>query len=559
MTQSRIDTDNLTQLITSQSQIRIVIDDAGNFGNQAASYNLILRIRELGFTGSFEVIYFKDAKEKIFKLFSLPEVKEKTFHSSEYDINFVELSEFLNQCREENTHRIALGLTGAVDKDPIEWKENISNNNFAEVLNVDLFLRFSPYYYSEGDVCDTKIYLQNIENPVTRNDSCEQLLISPVATLENAKHYLHHTQEGKTLIDSLPALNTLVSLIDNQSINFQPAYGWTLRESPSNLLNMILGARYAQLNGGNDLKKPLIIGGFFDMDDNNIFLEENGSKISNHNLLNYLIFQDNWSDYDKFIGADKVKNSIQSLSLRKSFKMIKLSDANAADIINTLQAEEILLVLLPSLPKNVFDGLFTHHNKNILPPVREGASSLASLLSTTGRPHIHCRSSLNWEIDMKSADEILQSRLTDFNDLICKEFFGRSLDFTAWKNNSPDEMIGNFIIESFDPNSALSTLFLDLKTDALKPENDRIRNDLVSSFDLLTRMSKFCDYIIDSAVTYAASVVNECPSYFSNLSPFTRSLNKHKMCNTTGLTFFNSYSSITPAYDKILTSYSSIR
>jgi hypothetical protein len=84
----------LAQLLQSESLIRVLIDDAGNFGNQAASYNLMKRIRKMGFTGIFEIIYFEQAKNKILQLFNLPERVENIFISKADRARFIDLIAF---------------------------------------------------------------------------------------------------------------------------------------------------------------------------------------------------------------------------------------------------------------------------------------------------------------------------------------------------------------------------------------------------------------------------------------------------------------------------------
>lgn len=557
---------DIKKFIEAQSVIRVVIDDAGNFGNQAASYNLILRIRQLGFKGKFEVIYFDDAKEKIFELFHLPIVQANSFTSEEYDIDFIALSEFISKSRDGEVESLALGISGAVDKLPTDWNHHLTDENFANALNTDSFVRFSPYHNFD-DLCDTQIYLRNHESPIIRS-TCDKMLVTPIATLSDANDYLDNTTDGQLLLSQQPALKSLITSIENKEINFQPAYGWTLRESPSNLLNIILGARYAQLHGNKQLQKPLIIGAFFDFDRENSYAESAyGMHIKNIDILLNLIFNDNSKQvFDRYKGGEQVKAAIKNLKLRQALHISEMTNKDTTSEIESLNPGDILLVSFPELPKTVFDGLYTHTGENIFPPVREGASTFTSLISSD-KPHLHCRSTMNWEIKTDLADENLRNRLLAINGLICRENYGHELDFTAWENHPIDEIIGQYIIDASQPDSTLSNFFYQLKHDAIRPDNDRILIDLTKAVELLESQKKtsssplineqqihdsdynhqmssskwinqqlsmatpaptcvaqssesIFDRMLRKACKYAYSVTSECPSYFSRAPHF---------------------------------------
>lgn len=539
--------DKLTPFLLAQNKIRVVIDDAGNYGNQAASYNLILKIRQLGFRGKFEIVYFDDVKDKIIKIFNLLKSDSDNFNSTEHGIEFIGLNSFLKKRANGEVDPLALGVSGAVDAKPKDWSKEILDDNFANVLNVDSFVLFSPYYNID-DMCNTKIYLRNHKKPVMQDKSCQKMLITPIASFSDASDYLFHSQQGQDILRTYPGLKSLIKSIDNKSINFQSLYGWTLRESPSNLLNIILGASYAQMYGGDHLKKPLIMGAFFDLQYNNLFLEKHDILVTNEDVLLNLIFKNCWSDYNHFPGADRVKRAIKNLDLRNRLKIINNLNEETQKIIDNLQPNEILLVTLPSLPKKIFDGLYTHHESNILPPVREGASSLTSLLSVTGKPHIHCRSLSDWEINLNDADAQLRSRLEKLNNVICREFYGFPLSFQSWNDDNLSELVGNYIIDAMNPNSELAKYFVKLKQEALHSDNDRITSDLNSALDLLNIIlpaqqpvpekvckvrnsstlihkmlmhqkqspNNFIDRALNVAIEYASSVVKECPSYFNS-------------------------------------------
>lgn len=485
-THARTSQSQLTQFLMSQPRVRVIIDDAGNYGNQAANYNLMQRMRQMGFSGIFEIVYFNNAKDKILKLFDIAPQRENNFYSERHAIELIQLDEFIRRSDSATVQPYALGVSGAVDLAPSMWERNIQDDNFANIMNVDTFVRFSPYYGID-DLCDTEIYQRGILTPVVQAGSCNQMLITPTATLADAIDYVSSTENGQALLQSNPALSTLISHIQDQSINFQALYGWTLRESPSNLINMVAGARYAQLHGGNRLRRPLVMGAFFDLTRENFYQRmQYNIGVSNLDIFNRLVMQDDWAGYEDLAGASEAQAAIRDLNLQQSVRVAFMNDTGLDERIAALTSDEILLVSLPPLPKVVFDGLFTHHASNIFPPVREGASSLTSLVSVTGRPHIHCRSERDWDINLDLAPQVLLPELKGFNEIICRERYTANLNFEAWQRLSIDKIIAMFIVEAFKPNSILSQYFLHLKDHALQPENDRIAQDLNDAVELIT-------------------------------------------------------------------------
>ena len=522
----------LTQFLQTQTRIRVVMDDAGNFGNQASSFNLMQRIRSMGFRGLFEVVYFAGAKNKIFQLFHLQTSEETVFYSKDHGTAFIERDYFIKLLEAGNITKVTLGVTGATDLSPDAWGVNsVTSQNFADALNVDGFVRFSPYYNMD-DMCNTEIYLRGADQPIIQQASCQNMLITPIANLAMARYFLQYHPIGKMTLQTYPALSSLIARIDDQSINFQSLYGWTYRESPSNLLNAVLGAAYAQAYGGSELQKPLIIGAFFELDRPSAYHAMNGKNdIKNSDIFNGLVWNDDWDLYNTAQGAAKVKESIKTLSLRERLRILTLDDPKTAETIASLKQYEILLISIPKMSKMLFDGIFTHHGKNILPPGREGAGSLTSLLSVTGRPHLHCRSEFEWEINFELATPAMQESLRKLNSYICPQKFYEDLKFTTWKTVRVDEAIGKFIIASHNFSSPVSTFFARLKDDALRPANDRILLDLHDATKLIeTRRKQLQEEllspslwtsVVNSAQTSLNFMKNYIFSWLSNKSTAT--------------------------------------
>jgi hypothetical protein len=278
----------------------------------------------------------------------------------------------------------------------------------------------------------------------------------------------------------LPALKTFIEGIDTKQFNILPVYGYPFQEKfnrpeddehvfPQNILQVITAARYAQLNGNSELQKPLIIAVFYD------YTEE-------ATRLLQLVQQDQWGEYDLMKGATHAKNAIKTLGLRGSnvFSIVSLSDPEASKKIQALLPGQILLISMGPLPKIVFDGIYTHTATNVLPQMREGESSLSALLQT-GMPHFRCISYYNdeyndsaWELGFELVhDDAMKNRLISF--------YGKN-GFCAKNGWESDPLIykkvGDLMIEAKNPSSSFSQYFADLKSDTMKPQNDRIYRGL---------------------------------------------------------------------------------
>jgi hypothetical protein len=474
----------LLRFLRTQPVIRAVIDKTGNFGNQAATYNLIQRLRQLGFTGVIELIYFKTAQAKISQLFGLKELTKNSYFCEETAIEFIEFNHYLKKIREGALDYLPLGLSGAIDSKPSDWA-SIHHNNYADFFRVKSFIRFSPYY-NVDEICNTEIYFSGQKAPLIQAGSCAKLLITPIASFYEAAAYLATTPAGKAFSKQYPHLKTLMRYIESGNINFQPLYGWTLRDSPANLFNFILGARFAQRYGGDVFKKPLVLGAFFDLKQSTILLKKLNTSSNNLAALQFLLGP-SWDLYEEEPGAKEAKKAAEELRLKDALQFAELKEATLALQLAQLGPDKILLLSFPTLPKIIFDGLFTHAAPNVLSPVREGASSFTSLIVTRGRPHIHCRSAMDWEINLNLAPVDLAQDLFIFNKIICPCPYFESLNFANWQHYPIHQWIGSYLVSAEMPQSPLSSYFRQLQKEALKPGNDRIVEDLSETVGYLER------------------------------------------------------------------------
>ncbi len=474
----------LARFLPSLPRIRVLIDQTGNFGNQAATYNLMQKLRELGFTGDFELIYFENTKAKVLQLFDLIDLSGPRQYCPFNKIYFVEFNHYLKNATADTSQMLPLGISGAIDTQPQDWvADGTTTNNYAEFFQVKVFIRFSAFYNID-DLCDTEIYRSGQSKPQVQKDSCSKLLVTPGASFHEAYQYLFSSLQGQMLASQYPILKTVFSNIQAGTINFQSIYGWTLRECPSNLFNIILGARFAQMHGGDAFGKPLVIGAFFNLNQPNGFYRTQKMNVTNLALTQFLL-EDSWGFYDSYPGAEEARAAARELDLKNALRLADYLDGDAEEQVKELGPNQVLLLNLPPLPKTLFDGLFTHDAPNMLPSVREGASSFTSLITSTAMPHIHCRKDQDWEVDLRLADPLLAKQLTVFNDIVCPASYLSDLNFSPWQDYPLHRVIGNYLLTAKDEHSKLSEYFAGLQREALQPQNDRILQDMTAGVNLL--------------------------------------------------------------------------
>lgn len=489
--------------IKDQTNIRIVTDAAAGFGNQTASYNLIVRLRQMGYQGSFEFIYPNEATDKITTLFDLPKDIADDYKDEKRNIRFIKLKNYITAYNNKTAELVTLGMSGAdgaanvclVAKSEGADVNNIDAatcKNYAKLFNTQVFAKLSPFIYQAEERTwpskfDTEIYLHDQTESQSQIGSDSTFITMPVADLTQTKNYLKNDPRGQELLSQKPALKTLIDTIENKTVNVMPVYGYTLQmlgicsdfyktESDclfaklSNMLEVIAGARFAQLFDLQHLQKPLIIPVFY-----NYTKEADG--------LTQLIDGKLWKSIT-LPEAKPAARMIEALGLRHHFSTANIDDPSAIRQIQTLKHGQILLLSVGPLPKVVFDGIYTHTGDNVWPQIREGANSFNSLI-LTGKPHFRCAGSEGWEIGFDLVkDARLKNQLQNFYNY--QNGFCRS---EAWQNthNSAVINLGKFIMEANNPHSSLSNYFTQLKATALKPENDRIQFALTGVIALLDK------------------------------------------------------------------------
>jgi hypothetical protein len=467
--------------VVKQNIIRACIGNGPNFGDQAATMNVMNRLRQLGFQGTYEVIYDVNSVAKVITLFGLPANLPSVYEDKEKKIKFFELKAHRARLEKELVDFVDLGVSvGKADR--ICETDNAYTKTFVQ---------FSPYFDIRGswhDQTSIEIWGQGPDHSLNQIDSGKKYFIFPTTSYSDAKYFLATDPIGKEVLDKKPALSTFLEGMEKLKFNILPVYGRTLRfvsngnnlvgsPSPSNMLQTIAGARYAQLMGPTELHKPLIIA-FFDNYEN--YASE----------LLAIIKTGNWGAFEH-PESEKAKKIIRELGLADAISIASMNDPETIQKINALQPNQILLLSIGSLPKIVFDGLYTHHQSNIWPAVYEGAGSF-SMLSLLPIARFECAdTSIHFGKDLPEStwtagfdlikNPTLKEEMTNFyhsHDGYCGSTYTgypAPVNFMRAWETLMYQKLGQFIIAANDPQSAFSQYFLELHAAALNPANDRVR------------------------------------------------------------------------------------
>lgn len=484
--------------VAKQQIIRTYEDNTPNFGDLATTLSTMDRLRQMGFKGVFEFIY-SARTQKVPTLFHLPKNIPEDYFDKEKNIRFITFAKYYKQWNNNAVKPIELAVVsggfslgdiikGEVNSlateqaKPVEitWDEfQFPYNNNANMLKVKVSLELTVWMEKGCSEVDsgnaTTISLENQEESIPLCDGSRQFLVAPFATFADAKAYVQSNPEGQQLLKEKPALATLMTLMENESVNILPSYGWPLVEDYDGhhlqtMLGIIAGARYAQLNGKDLNSKPLIIAVFKDY-----------AEIANE--VYQMINNKNWAQYS-FPWKENAKKMIESLKVANIFDVADITKPETTQKLLNLQPNQILVLSIGPLPKVVFDGLYNHTGSNMWPAIREGENTKNSLL-LTGKPHIRIvdEADAKWE----PTEAGFGPDRFDESQSLSKKHNGLVFSYdTFWVKQQPAEMLGNYIIDAKNPTSMLSQYFEWLKVQALKPENDRIYAGLKAVMEMLS-------------------------------------------------------------------------
>jgi hypothetical protein len=494
---SRVD-----DIIRSQSVIRIFFDEKEGFGDLVATMNVMAGVRAtFGYTNVFQAIYPDEISLKLETLYNYESgllsgsSNQTPYFDPQLNIQFMSLSHF--RIHHEKIKTVPFGLSGAMlysrhwRGHPNEELQDGGHNEFMDIFKVKYFIDVSPWVLPGNNYYPYVMTAKNISCLDTRS-----YFPTPINDLKQATELLAGGM-GKKILDKRPALNTFMAGMAKQQFNVMPVYGWSVKMrynqlyfkktndlTPANILSIIYAARYAQLHGTEQLQsKPLVIPVFY----------EYAEDIK---LINDVIYHDDWSS--KFYSDMKnlksstapfhIKNATAELGLAKPgvFNFADISDVNAIATIKNLKPGTILLLAMPALPKNIFEGIFTHTATNILPAWREGPN-LFYQLAVTGKPHFRCGNidTLRpWEPGFDNLHDLelktkldtlyeLYERVGPWHEKINK---GLCTGIRTWEaDHKIYQTLGELIMAAQNPQSAFSRYFQNLSVEVQNPGVSRLR------------------------------------------------------------------------------------
>lgn len=496
--QNKFSTVLVPLFLSQEHTVRLYADRAPGFGNQAGTFNLIAHIRRLGFNGTVELIYHEETTSKIEIVFNLPPQAPAIYHDTVQNISFVKLRAHLTRLETEAINVVNIGAavtTGYPSQSLSQIFHGSPLENPANLLRVNLFYMFGPYMNSKK-YSNTRVHYLDNERMLQLSDGHTYYVISD-SQGQSAVQQLTSNEATQPYLRNNPALVRYAEQIDAKKWSVTPVYGytvqegnwvilkkpitplddtdrlrldagsnklaidtnedgtqeasWTERSFPGNILKIVLGARYAQLTGASvaQQNKPVVISVFYD------YWRE-------ATQLERIINDDDWGDLPR-VGSSNVGSVIKELHLSGMFQIANISDPGTSEMLSNLSSDQVLLLSMGTLPKFVFETLYTRGF-----PVIEGASSF-NLLANNGIPHLSC-SHKNYPTTNFTTDALLRRQIQDFYsyDGFCTGMYG-------W-NVNPDNyrQVGNFILDAQNDTSPFSNYFHTLRDATRDPQNDRV-------------------------------------------------------------------------------------
>lgn len=466
---------DVDDMLKNQNIIRIAADNTPGFGNQAASATIISRLRAFGYKGKVEFIYANLTTDKITTLFGLPKNIPDDYFDEVRNIEFIKLNMFVARHKDHTNPIVDFSMIGQSDDfgcslardDGIDVDHGMGPLdcvNEARFLDTKVNVDVSPYSLDSFSGFGNNFTLAKSLDPkgsYSQEGSLQTYFVNPPPSIEAVSKYLDTDPDGKKLVQDKPALEPFIAGLKNQSFNVLPVYGYTILSGtepryknnfPGNILQILIAARYAQLNGTALYKKPLIIPVFYDY-------------MNDANMLMTLIHSDQWGQYEQ-AGAATARDAIKNLNLARAFSVADIKDINTIQKIQNLRPGDILLLSVGPLPQIVFDGIYNTTGANIWPQIREGANTFNSLV-LTGKPHFRCGES--WEFGFANLqDLVLKNQLENFYSNFCR-------GMTTWASSPATPIqLGQFFIDAEDSHSSLLNYFIFLKNDASDLKKDRV-------------------------------------------------------------------------------------
>lgn len=432
--------------LRSLKKIRVVIREYSGHGEYANTANFMQFMRDIGFNGWFEVIYFghDKSKAKVEDVLGLKiGLNNGDYHPSE-KIVFYKESYFYEH--PEKFEELTLGITGGA----LTKVADANNRMLNAMLKVKVYLEVDSYLLG-----DSRAYIAG------------KKLDFPTADLFTSVREISFSEAMQSMQqlqgNKLSNWNFLMELIKQKEIITQSIYGLNYEEAHKKgvkfpreltLLKLILAMTYVQQRK-NFEGKPIVL-----------FVHQKQSAQELENIAR--IVGGEWPvNLEKPKYFQKIMDAVAAYDLSNKVGVYSIEDTVLSA---SLEKHKIVVVSTGSLPKGFFEFLQVN---STLPPVQEGRNT-GLLFLKHGKPFLHAPF-------FEEADEFIDyvvGRLSNqtrqnFKDVARALLPVENLQAEMWNNELAIRHVGEFILQALEPNSTLVRDFLGFEQTFADPQKNK--------------------------------------------------------------------------------------
>lgn len=325
------------QFLLGLPLIRVGFKNSPNLGHQSAAGALVQHIRELGYTGQIELIYDKEARDKLGVIFSnFDPMGPQIQNDFTQKISFIQSSK-------ANLDRLAftdLGFMGGDD-----------TSTSAETFKVRYLIAVQPFRWIINPTV-TPARLGPYPFPEWRDSG---IPYTP-AKKESLQEQLQNTLLSSSAYSGKAAL--LMKILEiSQQARISSVYGFGILKDPAKLLTYLSGIVQFQKMKDKSLHKL----------NRDIILVFNSGSIQEIWARAKSEYQE--SDAEEFL---------------EQMDWIDLMDPDLESKISNSQSIKTLVIGVGHVPRGVFEGFF---DLSFFPPIVEGLNSIY-LMRILGKPFI---------------------------------------------------------------------------------------------------------------------------------------------------------------------------
>ncbi len=440
-------------LLESQDRIRVFFSAAPGFGHQSATLAIARHLRELGFKGEIEGVYFdrdcewrhdqRPTSEKLAVL--IPRFDPKRWEDQKIPKLNMTLRSYSSFAKRNDP--VGLAITGGLDYlQTLQWNLGIKQKHFGDIFNAEFFLRLSPKGWDEYQ---DELWIRGASRPkrIPTTDH-HQLLYKPASRAEAAREIASLPEGPKK--DGLRAL-----LGGLQGRALLPAYaldlGFTSAEAVHRLL---LGLSEAMESSDFPLSDGVVVPLLCDLQEKMPELEH------------ILLHPGSSREISKLSPERRKRIDKANDRLRERLKMVSIEADWLPEELTQLAPGQILFVKVGPVPPLLFEYLF---RRSSLPPTLAGRNAV-SLARMLGIPFLS-----KYQADL---NEVAGASPLGPDPAVERLLAGRSGKglIDSWVNNRnyDFESLADFIRAAVRPRSALRRAFRAARIRPNDPSYDKL-------------------------------------------------------------------------------------